>query len=102
LSDVAKVDVAAALKLLFAVDGEVIRKYREFVDSGRAEQIKAVVVAALRAGGRVFFTGCGSTGRLSILLDSVWRDFWQQQRHGRLFEVSDYEARTFSVMAGGD
>ena len=80
LSEVARVDAAAALKLLFEVDGDVIRKYREFVESGRAEQIKSAVVPALRAGGRVFFTGCGSTGRLSILLDSVWRDFWQQHK----------------------
>ena len=121
LSDVAKVDVAAALKLLFEVDGEVIRKYREFVASGRAEQIKAVVAAALRAGGRVFFTGCGSTGRLSILLDSVWRDFWQQNKTltqppasaeataGKPASLAqpmgggeDWEDRTLSVMAGGD
>ncbi len=57
---------------------------------------------SLKNGGRIFFTGCGSTGRLSILLDSVWRDFWQQQRAGGLFPVADFENRTFSVMAGGD
>jgi N-acetylmuramic acid 6-phosphate etherase len=51
----------------------------------------------LKNGGRIFFTGCGSTGRLSILLDSVWRDFWQRQAASR-----DWENRTFSVMAGGD
>src|SRR6202007_3342587 len=37
-----------------------------------------------------------STGRLSILLDSVWRDFCRQQN------LADWEDRTFSVMAGGD
>ncbi len=52
---------------------------------------------------RIFFTGCGSTGRLSILLDSVWRDFWQQQSSaGRTASWPDLENRTFSVMAGGD
>jgi len=121
LSEVAKVDVAAALKSLFEVDADVISKYREFVASGRAEQIAAVVVRALRAGGRVFFTGCGSTGRLSILLDSVWRDFWQQHKAlpqpptsaeaaadksatllSPMGEGEDWEDRTLSVMAGGD
>ncbi|MEI9959979.1 MAG: hypothetical protein WDM76_02265 [Limisphaerales bacterium] len=96
LSDVAKQDIAAALKLLFDVDDDVIRKYREFVESGRAVEIKEVVLCVLQNGGRIFFTGCGSTGRLSILLDSVWRDFWL--KHGN----ADYENRTFSVMAGGD
>ena len=79
-------DIAAALKLLFDVDADVIGKFREFVDSGRAAEIKETLVEALENGGRIFFTGCGSTGRLSILLDSVWRDFWQQQRQRRFGE----------------
>src|SRR5580704_2835914 len=58
LSDVAKVDIAAALKLLLDVDEDVIRTYREFVESGRAEKIKEVVVRALEEDGRIFFTGC--------------------------------------------
>ena len=53
----------------------------------------------------MFFTGCGSTGRLSIQLVSIWRDFWQQQR-ARGLKCSptpeDFENRAFSVMAGGD
>jgi hypothetical protein len=36
LSDVAKQDIAAALKLLFDVDDDVVKKFREFVESGRA------------------------------------------------------------------
>jgi N-acetylmuramic acid 6-phosphate etherase len=102
LSEVAKQDAAAALKLLFDVDEDVVKKFHEFVESGRAVEIKETVLRSLKNGGRIFFTGCGSTGRLSILLDSVWRDFWQQQSAGKLFPVRDYETRTFSVMAGGD
>ena len=106
LSEVAKKDIVQALDLLFQVDNDVIAKYREFVESGRAEQIKETVVHALENGGNIFFTGCGSTGRLSILLDSVWRDFWQKQKKAlaTLTHVTteDYENRTFSVMAGGD
>jgi N-acetylmuramic acid 6-phosphate etherase len=101
LSDVAKKDIAAALKLLFEADGDVVKKFREFVASHKAEEIKEVILRSLKSGGRIFFTGCGSTGRLSILLDSVWRDFWQQQARGNP-SASDWENRTFSVMAGGD
>ena len=97
LSEVARSDAAAALKLLFDVDDDVLRKYREFVESGQAGKIKEAVVRSLKSGGRIFFAGCGATGRLSILLDSVWRDFCQQEP-----ALKDFENRTFSVMAGGD
>jgi N-acetylmuramic acid 6-phosphate etherase len=96
LSEVARQDIAAALALLFQVDEDVLKKFQEFAASGRAHKIAATLIATLKNGGRIFFTGCGSTGRLSILLDSVWRDFWRQQKN------SDFENRAFSVMAGGD
>ena len=105
LSEVAKRDVSTALGLLFEADGDVVRKYREFAESGRAASIKETVLHALKNGGRLFFTGCGSTGRLSIQLVSIWRDFWQQQR-ARGLKCSpapeEFEHRAFSVMAGGD
>lgn len=105
LSEVAREDIAAGLGLLFEADGDVLRTYREFVQSERASGIAAAVLQALDGGGKMFFTGCGSTGRLSIQLVSIWRDFWQQQRAaggrgGRVAE--DLEQRAFSVMAGGD
>jgi len=118
LSEVAKQDIAAGLKLLFDVDDDVVRKYREFAVSGRARGIADTVLAALKNGGNLYFTGCGSTGRLSIQLASIWRDFWQRQRSRRGNEAEtgvasenppphvggyqDYENRAFPVMAGGD
>ncbi len=108
LSYVAKENTAEALKLLFQVDADVVVKMRELAESGRLTTIKNVVRDAIQAGGRLFFTGCGATGRLSIQLDSTWRFFWKQQaekaraegRDASRFE--DLENRTFSAMAGGD
>lgn len=117
LSEVAKGDTAAGLRLLFDVDDDVVRKYEEVVNSGRLPEMAAEVTRAVRAGGKLFFTGCGSTGRLSIQLNSIWRDFWQQrakggsgagdaspgrQTAGAQVDAADLEQRTFSVMAGGD
>jgi N-acetylmuramic acid 6-phosphate etherase len=105
LSETAKTDLSAALGQLFDVDGDVIHKYREFVESGRAAGIQDAVVKALKTGGKIFFTGCGSTGRLSIQLVSIWRDFWQRQRQRGLKcspNAEEFENRAFSVMAGGD
>ena len=99
LSEVAKQDIAAGLKLLFDVDDDVVRKYREFAESGRARGIADTVSATLKRGGNIYFTGCGSTGRLSIQLASIWRDYWQRsEAHVAL----EFENRAFPVMAGGD
>jgi N-acetylmuramic acid 6-phosphate etherase len=105
LSEVARDDIAAGLGLLFEADRDVVRTYREFVKSGRASTIAAELLRALEGGGKMFFTGCGSTGRLSIQLVSIWRDFWQRQRAagGASSPLQvDWEQRAFSVMAGGD
>lgn len=102
LSDTAKSDVPAALRLLFDVDADVLTTFRAMVDSGRFAGIAAALRDALKSGGRVVFTGCGSTGRLSIQLNSIWRDFWQKQAARGLAGAGDWEDRAFSAMAGGD
>jgi N-acetylmuramic acid 6-phosphate etherase len=105
LSDTAKKDISAGLKQLFDVDRDVLRTFSEFVKSGRAGSIQEAVVKALKGGGKIFFTGCGSTGRLSIQLVSIWRDFWQNQRVRGMNcspAPEEFEDRAFSVMAGGD
>src|SRR6266478_8162099 len=103
LSDVAKRDVSAALGLLFDVDADVLRRYRQFVESNSAKGIKDTLLRSLKSGGKLFFTGCGSTGRLSIQLVSIWRDFWQRQRaRGSSPSPEKFEDRAFSVIAGGD
>ena len=105
LSETARSNISGALGLLFDVDNDVLRTYREFVESGRASGIKEAMLQSLKNGGKIFFTGCGSTGRLSIQLVSIWRDFWQQQHARGLIcspSAHDFEDRAFSVMAGGD
>ncbi len=105
LSETAKKDVSAGLQLLFEADRDVLKTYEAFVKSGRAAQIQKTISTAVRNGGKLFFTGCGSTGRLSIQLVSIWRDFWQKQRARNLVSspsAEDLEKRAFAVMAGGD
>ncbi len=105
LSEAAKRDIASGLRLLLAVDDDVLRTYREFIASNRATKIKKTILTSLRSGGKIFFTGCGSTGRLSIQLVSIWRDFWQKQQARGLKSSptpDDFENRAFAVMAGGD
>lgn len=102
LSDTASGSVPAALRLLFDVDADVLKTYASLVESGRFAGIAATLRDALKSGGNVIFTGCGSTGRLSIQLNSIWRDFWQKQNARGLDAAAVWENRSFSAMAGGD
>lgn len=105
LSQTARQSISAGLAQLFDVDGDVVKKYREFAESGRGRAIADTLLDALKGGGKVFFTGCGSTGRLSIQLVSIWRDFWQRQGARGLKcspKPEELEERAVSVMAGGD
>ena len=102
LSQTAKKSTSEALRLLFEVDRDVINKYREWSGSDAPRRISDTLRDAIKGGGKVFFTGCGSTGRLSIQLASIWCDFWQKQRANGLKGTENWENRGFSVMAGGD
>ena len=67
-----------------------------------AKLVDAMVAAVTGPKGRIVFSGCGATGRLSILLESMWRDFF----HRRAAELTPGERaladRSASIMTGGD
>ena len=102
LSDVARADAAAGLDVLFDVDQDVVDTFARWSRTSQPATLAHDVAEAIRAGGRLFFTGCGATGRLSIQLVSIWRAFWQERRaRGSARPAPDaMEQRAFSVMAG--
>jgi N-acetylmuramic acid 6-phosphate etherase len=104
LSRMAQQDTAAGLAVLFDVDRDVVATYAAWARSDSPARLAGAVLAALRRGRRVFFTGCGATGRLAIQLDALWRAFWQARAaSGRTTPAPEaWEDRTRSVMAGGD
>ena len=67
-----------------------------------AKLVDSMVGTVTGSKGRIIFSGCGATGRLSILLESMWRDFF----HRRAAELTEGERkladRSASIMTGGD
>ena len=103
LSAIAGEDLPEAISRLLDVDADVIATYRRWAEGPQPVAIARTMATALRAGGRLFFTGCGATGRLSIQLAAIWRDHWQ--RHGAPAgsePSARWQDRAVSVMAGGD
>ncbi|NLS96456.1 MAG: sugar phosphate isomerase [Planctomycetaceae bacterium] len=105
LAETAQADLEAAVRMLQAVDWDIV----PVADRGFAGREFGALLVAMRrtidGGGRICFSGCGATGRLSILLEASWRRFWQELRVGHpaiAARLPDLEDRIVSIMTGGD
>ena len=71
LSTLAKTDLPAALRLLHDIDCGVIACMVDY--QPRLAPLHAAIRDTLDSGHRVFFYGCGATGRLSMSVEYLWR-----------------------------
>lgn len=113
LSQVIKRDTEKGLKLLFGVDEDIARKLKSLAEDEaeikKLEQAVQAIVQALRKGNKIFFYGCGSTGRLAKFMESsLWRPFWRkwkkkpQWKSLFLHLPPQIEDRLVGEMTGGD
>ena len=103
LEDDFKRSTLAGVQCLQRGDRQIPITMRHIFAGEKFEKLVASMVETLRAPkGRIIFSGCGATGRLSILLESMWRDFF----HRRARELSPAElalaGRSAAIMTGGD
>jgi N-acetylmuramic acid 6-phosphate etherase len=91
LSELAKNNLPEAITILRELDRHTISVLSE--KKKEICYLKTVIRDTLNSGGNIFFCGCGATGRLSLTIETLWR----QVHHNE--EISD---RIFSFMAGGD
>lgn len=91
LSRLALVDLSEAIRILKRIDDRALEVLPARLDRLRllAERIQQT----LESGHDVYLCGCGATGRLSLTIETLWR----QQKVG-----TPMENRVFSFMAGGD
>lgn len=92
LSHLAHHDLPAAFKTLHAVDCDVIAKMVGYQPD--LAPLYAAIAETLASGHRVFFYGCGATGRLSMSVEYLWRYVHRNNQ-----EMAD---RVLGFMSGGD
>jgi len=105
LSQALQADTAKGIRMLLSVDDDIPPVARRVVASPEFAKLRAAIKTALDTNKKVYFSGCGATGRLSILLDAANRRYWREtyERHPDLKAVcGDMGARTHAVMTGGD
>jgi len=105
LSQILQRDTAQGLRLLLSVDDDLSPVARRVIASESFARLKDSMRSALDGHRTIYFSGCGATGRLSILLDAASRRFWRRAFE-RLPELKvacgETEDCTCAVMTGGD
>jgi N-acetylmuramic acid 6-phosphate etherase len=105
LSETARSDLTVGIRLLQSVDEDIPPVAEKVLAQENFNDLVKMFVNAMKAEKRIYFTGCGATGRLSILLEAAWRRFWHQlkQKHPDISkQISEMGGRIISIMAGGD
>ena len=103
LEDDFKRSTLAGVQCLQRGDRQIPITMRHIFAGEKFEKLVASMVETLRAPkGRIIFSGCGATGRLSILLESMWRDFFHRRASELTSEERKLADRSASIMTGGD
>lgn len=92
LAELSRHDIPAALDILKRIDLGVIAEVK--VKEAELARLRTAIADTLAAGSRVFFYGCGATGRLSMSIEYVWRFIYRDNP-----AMAD---RVFGFMSGGD
>ena len=75
LSQTIQADTVAGVRLLQSVDDDIPAALERIFAQDTYGRLVEAFHTAIRTGRRIYFTGCGATGRLSILLEAAWRRF---------------------------
>jgi len=114
LSQTIQSDLQAGIRMLQSVDDDIPAALERIFSQETFGRLVEALHEAMRTGHRIYFTGCGATGRLSILLEAMWRRLWAEGAGPRTCPDPDkgqpqggapanrMADLCISVMAGGD
>ena len=100
-----KKNPADGVASLLSVDRDIHTMAKKILKGNEFREMVNAGVHTIAKGGKIVFSGCGSTGRLSILLEAMWRYFFRDLRDKYpdiYIKIRKNEDRVFSIMTGGD
>ena len=98
-------DPREGVATLLSVDRDIHSMATRMLGSREFLEMVSAGADTIAGGGRIVFSGCGSTGRLSILLEAMWRYFFREVKENHTVsygKISKYADRVLSIMTGGD
>ncbi|MEI6035578.1 MAG: sugar phosphate isomerase [Verrucomicrobiae bacterium] len=100
-----RASTAGGIRTLQLPDRDVLCMARRVLAGSEFSKLVDSGEKTLRNGGRIIFSGCGATGRISILLEAMWRDGVQAVKDHPAIAggfVNRYGNAVSSIMTGGD
>ena len=85
------------VKNLQSADRNVLVMAKKVLASDKFRKLADEIYNTICSGNKVVFSGCGATGRLSILLESMYRECCAKNP-----VLAQYSNSVFSIMTGGD
>ncbi len=98
-------DTPDGLLNLFEVDRDMPPVLERVFAGEEYSLLVDIMTHCIEAGRTVCFSGCGASGRVAIILESVWRTFWETQARALPSQGAKYRAianQVTSIMTGGD
>jgi len=105
LDEVFQNSTEKGVEMLFSVDEDIIPMAEKIFAGKEFARLLEDSYKSIMNGGKIVFSGCGATGRLSILLESMWRTFFrrlERDNPGTFAQIKRFENTVFSIMTGGD
>ncbi|MBT4411751.1 MAG: sugar phosphate isomerase [Bacteroidetes bacterium] len=105
LSELTQESTCEGIGVLLDVDFDIIPVARKVIEGKEYSEFVQSLVNTIEQGGRVVFSSCGASGRLAIILESMWREFWIDLRARYSNIEADwacYQDQTLSIMTGGE
>ena len=93
LSSIIQESTEEGLRCLLQVDQDIIPVAEKLIHSAEFGGLIKAIVETIERGGRVVFSSCGASGRLAIILEAMWREYWSG---------NPIENQVLSMMTGGD
>lgn len=107
LSETIAENTSAGVDMILSIEEDIVTQSRQIFADDNYRRLVDCMTNSVKSEGRIIFSGCGATGRLSILLEKMWRQFWREleKNFPELAKKTDavkMQSLAASVMTGGD
>jgi mannose/cellobiose epimerase-like protein (N-acyl-D-glucosamine 2-epimerase family)/N-acetylmuramic acid 6-phosphate (MurNAc-6-P) etherase len=108
LSNVIAMDVKAGIEQLLSVDRDLPAVAERVIGGAEWRALSNAIAQTILNGGSIRFSGCGSTGRLAAILETMWRRVWRgvadayQDDDARFRRFGEFADRVAGLITGGD